>query len=205
MRRCLIVYARFPLPKRSKTRLGAGLGAEAAAGIYARLLYGYLYDLLRAPLPDLHLELSVSSPPETSYFADAFPEFEVTSQEQGDLGRRMWASFCRAFEQGSESVVLTGSDLPALSARHVKAALDALKKVPVVLGPATDGGYYLVGMRSPGADLFRGIDWSTERVLAQTETLAQQEGLATHRIATLQDIDVAEEYALWRQQLLEER
>lgn len=205
MRRCLIVYARAPLPERTKSRLGAGLGAEAAAGVYARLLYGYLYDLLRTPLPDLHLELSVSSPAETYYFTDAFPEFEVTSQAEGDLGRRMWASFCRAFARGSESVVLTGSDLPGLSARHVEAALDALEEAPVVLGPATDGGYYLVGMRSPGADLFRGIAWSTERVLAQTEALAQQEGLATRRIATLQDIDVAEEYEIWRRQILEKR
>ncbi|MFP4346177.1 MAG: TIGR04282 family arsenosugar biosynthesis glycosyltransferase [Anaerolineales bacterium] len=205
MRRHLIVYARAPLPERTKTRLGAGLGAEAAAGIYARLLYGYLYDLLRAPLPDLRLELSVSTPTERSYFTDAFPEFEVTSQVGGDLGRRMWASFCRAFERGSESVVLTGSDLPGLSTHHVQAALEALEEVPVVLGPATDGGYYLVGMRSPGADLFQGISWSTERVLAQTEALAQQEALTTRRVSTLQDIDVTAEYVLWREQLLEKR
>lgn len=198
MKQHLIVYAKRPLPGYAKTRLGAAIGVEQAAGVYARLLYGYLVDLLRADLGDTRIELSVASPADVPFFAEAFPEVAVRPQIEGDLGQRMAGSFAQAFSDGAERIVLTGSDVPGLDSRLVCAAFDALSEAPVVIGPARDGGYYLIGMCAPGAALFDGIAWSTDRVLAQTETLARVQGLATVHLPELDDLDTGEAFERWR-------
>jgi rSAM/selenodomain-associated transferase 1 len=202
--RHLIVYAKRPLPGYAKTRLGAAIGAEQAAGVYARLVYTYLLDLVRANL-DAQIELSVASPADVPFFAEAFPELHVRPQVAGDLGQRMMASFVQAFAEGAQQVVLTGSDIPGLDSALVCAAFDALGTAPIVIGPAIDGGYYLIGMRAPGANLFEDIAWSSEHVLAQTEALARARGLAVARVAEQRDVDVRDEFVLWRRQLLDGR
>jgi rSAM/selenodomain-associated transferase 1 len=198
MKRRLVVYAKRPLPGYAKTRLGAALGTEQAAGVYARLLYGYLLDLLRADLGDTRVALSLASPDDVAFFAEAFPEWSVRSQIAGDLGTRMAASFARAFAEGAEAVVLTGSDIPGLDSCLVRAAFDALTQAPVTIGPARDGGYYLIGMHAPGRALFDGIEWSTDRVLAQTKALARSQGLQMAYLAELDDVDDGPAFERWR-------
>jgi hypothetical protein len=200
LRQHLIVYAKRPLPGYAKTRLGAAIGAEQAAGVYARLLYTYLLDLLRADLPDTRIELAVACPADVPFFADAFPELAVRPQVQGDLGQRMAASFAQAFAQGADAVVLTGSDIPGLDCHLVQAAFDALETAPVVLGPAADGGYYLIGLRAPGAPLFDGIEWGTDQVLAQTEALIQARGISAIYLPEQFDVDTADELLRFRHQ-----
>jgi rSAM/selenodomain-associated transferase 1 len=205
VRRHLIVYAKRPLPGYAKTRLGADIGDERAAGIYARLLYAYLLDLLRADPAGISvdtIELSVATLADVSFFSDAFPELLVCRQVSGDLGQRMAASFERAFAAGAEAVVLTGSDIPGLNTQIVRAAFDALDASPVVIGPASDGGYYLIGMRAPRAALFEGIEWSSERVWAQTEVLARAHGLVVAHLPELHDVDTVEDLVRWRQETL---
>jgi rSAM/selenodomain-associated transferase 1 len=197
LNRHLIVYAKRPLPGYAKTRLGATIGPEQAAGVYARLIYGYLLDLVDADL-DARIELSVAASADVPFFADAFPELLVRPQIEGNLGERMMASFAQAFSEGAQQVVLTGSDIPGLDAALVRTAFDALETAPVTIGPALDGGYYLIGMRFPGANLFEGITWSSEHVLAQTETLAQGLGLTVVRVAERRDMDVYDEFVEWR-------
>jgi rSAM/selenodomain-associated transferase 1 len=194
----LIVYAKRPLPGYAKTRLGSGIGAENAAGLYARLLYGYLIDLVRAGLEDTALELSVASPDDVAFFFSAFPELRVHPQIDGDLGQRMATSFARAFDRGAASVVLTGSDIPGLDSTLVRTAFQKLQAADVVLGPAADGGYYLIGMRTPCVFLFEKVEWSTDRVLAQTEALARAQGLEIATLSQLYDIDTRTEYERWR-------
>jgi hypothetical protein len=196
--RHLIIYAKRPLPGYAKTRLGAELGDEAAAGFYARLLYGYLFDLLNANLGDIQVTLSVAAPADVPFFAEAFPELTVRAQVAGDLGTRMATSLERAFAQGAELAVLTGSDIPGLNAALINDAFQALARAPAVIGPAADGGYYLIGMRAPGADLFHDISWSTDQVLAQTEALARAQGLPLAKLPTLMDIDTVEAYRAWQ-------
>ena len=200
MKRHLIVYAKRPFPGYAKTRLGANIGTEQAAGVYARLLYAYLLDLLHADLADTRIELSVASPADVPFFADAFPELVVRAQIEGDLGARMAASFEQAFAVGAETVVLTGSDIPGLDSQIVRAAFHALETTPVAIAPASDGGYYVIGMRAPGARLFEGIEWSSDRVLAQTEALADAQGLEMAYLPERFDIDTAEEFERWRRQ-----
>jgi rSAM/selenodomain-associated transferase 1 len=198
LKRHLIVYAKRPLPGYVKTRLGAAVGAEQAAGVYARLLYDYLLDLLRADLADTHIELSVASHVDVPFFTLAFPELTVRPQIEGDLGERMEASFAQAFIAGAEAVVLTGSDVPGLNDQIVRAAFRALETTPVVIGPASDGGYYLIGMRAPGAPLFKGIEWSGERVLSQTEALAHAQRLAVAYLPERFDVDTIEDLKHWQ-------
>ena len=193
----LIIYAKRPLPGYAKTRLGASIGPEQAAGVYARLLYDYLLDI-RANLPDTRIELAVAAQADVAFFSDAFPEFVVRAQIAGDLGTRMRASFDRAFAKGADVAILTGSDIVGLDATAIHDAFAALETAPAVIGPATDGGYYLLGMRAPGADLFRDIAWSTGAVLAQTEALAREHGLTIARLPALVDMDTVAEYETWR-------
>jgi rSAM/selenodomain-associated transferase 1 len=201
VRRHLIVYAKRPLPGYAKTRLGAAIGAEQAAGVYARLLYTYLLDLLRADLADTRIELAVAAPADVPFFAVAFPELAVRPQVGTDLGQRMAASFAQAFAQGADAVVLTGSDVPDLDAHLVQAAFDALETAPVAVGPATDGGYYLIGLRAPGAPLFDGIEWGTARVLAQTEALIQARGISAIYLPEQFDVDTTDELLRFRNRL----
>jgi hypothetical protein len=196
--RHLIIYAKRPLPGYAKTRLGADLGDEAAAGFYARLLYGYLFNLLNADLGDSAVTLSVATSADVAFFAEAFPELTVRAQVTGDLGTRMATSLERAFAQGAEAAVLTGSDIPGLNATRIDDAFRALDDAPVVIGPAVDGGYYLIGMQAPGVDLFHDIPWSTDQVLAQTEAQAHAQGLALVKLPQLMDIDTVEAYTVWR-------
>jgi rSAM/selenodomain-associated transferase 1 len=194
----LIVYAKRPLPGYAKTRLGKSIGMENAAGVYARLLYGYLIDLLWANLENTAIELSVASPADVPFFTAAFPELVVHPQIDGDLGQRMAASFARAFARGAESVVLTGSDIPGLDSKLVHTAFHMLETSPTVLGPAADGGYYLIGTRVPNASLFEEIAWSTDCVLAQTKALAYAQGLTVAYLPQLYDMDTISEYKRWR-------
>jgi rSAM/selenodomain-associated transferase 1 len=170
---------------------------EQAAGLYARLLYGCLLELLCAQLEQTTIELSVASAADVPFFAAAFPECVVHPQIDGDLGQRMAASFSQAFSRGARSVVVTGSDIPGLNSRLVRAAFNKLDTTPLVLGPAADGGYYLIGMHAPNAFLFEGIAWSTDRVLAQTRALARAQGLAVETLPQLYDIDTITEYHSW--------
>jgi len=200
----LVIYAKRPLPGYAKTRLGAAIGTEQSAGVYARLLYAYLLDLTKAHLPDTTIELCLASPSDIAFFAGAFPEFTVQPQVEGDLGQRMAASFAQAFSRGASSVVLTGSDVPDLTGQLVRDAFQALESNPIVIGPAADGGYYLVGMRVPGAQLFEGIAWSSKHVLAQTQGLARAQKLEIAYLPELYDMDTIREYERWQGILLEQ-
>lgn len=202
MRRHLVVYAKRPLPGYAKTRLGASIGEDAAAGVYTRLLCEYLLDLTRADFEDTAIELSVAQTDDVPFFSGAFPELAVRPQVEGDLGTRMEASFRQAFGAGAETVVLTGTDIPGLSSLTVQEAFRKLEEVPVVIGPAEDGGYYLMGMRAPGAPLFREIAWSSERVLAQTEALARECGREIGYLPRRWDVDTGADLVRWRDSVL---
>jgi len=199
MKRQLIIYARRPLPGQAKTRLAADIGMEQAAGVYARMLYAYLADLLDADLLGARVQLQVASPADVPFFAAAFPEWTVDTQVEGHLGDRLAASFAHAFAEGATNVVVTASDVPALRRSHVRQAFVTLERTQVVLGPSADGGYYLLGMRSPGWDLFRGVSWSTSQVLAQTVALAQSLGLTVGHMSACLDIDNGADYEVWQQ------
>ena len=197
MKKHLIVYAKRPLPGYAKTRLGAKIGLKESAGVYARLMYRCLLELLELELSNLYVELSLATPEDTAFFELAFPEFQVNAQIGTNLGERFSHSFNTAFENGANAVVVIGTDIPDLDRGIIQAAFDGLEKKDVVIGPDIDGGYYLIGTRIKTANLFSNIPWSSEFVFQQTEQLINAQGLSLHQLTTLSDIDTEADFQQW--------
>ncbi len=119
-------------------------------------------------------------------------------QGAGDLGERMAGAFEESFRTGSTATVIIGSDCPGLSPDVITAAFARLTETPVVLGPARDGGYYLIGLSRPMPELFRGIPWGTDRVLADSLAVLQRRGCKPALLDPLEDIDRPEDLPAWR-------
>jgi len=119
--------------------------------------------------------------------------YRFIRQPQGDLGRRMSHAFSESFRQGDTRVVAIGTDCPGLTGALLRDAFGALKENDLVLGPARDGGYFRIGLSRPATDLFKGIPWSTERVLESTLGVAHRLGMSTRLLETLADVDRPED------------
>lgn len=191
----LILFVKAPRPSFAKTRLAATLGADAAAAAYRSLVDQLVRQL--APLPDVELRFS---PDDAEGETNQWLRSAWTSSPQGEgaLGLRLQRSFAQAFENGATRVVVIGSDCPHVTPADIKEAWLLLARHDVVLGPATDGGYWLVGLRSHQPALFESIDWSTERVLAQTLRRADELRLSYKLLQEYADIDTGE---AWRKHL----
>lgn len=127
------------------------------------------------------------------------PGWSARPQEAGDLGARMSAAFEEAFAEGAQRVALIGSDCPEILDTDIQAAWDALREHDVVLGPALDGGYWLIGLRQPQPALFNGVSWSTGAVLRETLDRVSRAGLRAFLLRTLRDIDTEEDWQSFRQ------
>jgi len=114
-------------------------------------------------------------------------------QRTGDIGARMECAFDELFRRGARRVALVGTDVPALSYEDVRDALESLDEHDVALGPATDGGYYLIALKGPEPELFAGIRWSSGEVLAGTLERAARRGLSVRVLRTLGDVDTVED------------
>ena len=169
--RLLIVFVRNPAKGRVKKRLAASVGEEAALQIYQQLLEG-----LAAVLREVEVQQEV-------HYSDFIPEQDLWGgkekrlQEGEDLGERMAGAFQKGFQEGYRQIVLIGSDLPYLSPQDLQAAFSALDKHDYVLGPAEDGGYYLIGMKSLNSKLFRNKSWGSSSVLQETLEELQNDSL----------------------------
>jgi hypothetical protein len=120
------------------------------------------------------------------------PHLDYAPQGAGDLGQRMFRSFVNAFTLGCRRVVLVGTDIPELHPRHLAEAFGALSDYDLVLGPSTDGGYWLIGLKKPHA-VFHPVDWGTGEVLRQTDQLARKQGLRVHHLNPQTDVDTPED------------
>ena len=171
----IILFAKHPRPGQVKTRLLPLCTPTQAADLYR----GFLLDsvaLLRASAADL--KVVACEPPEAEGELAALLGREglaFVPQPQTGLGQRLDQLFAWAFAQGMERVLALGSDSPSLPAALLDEGLELLTRREVVIGPSTDGGYYLIGLRQPAPELFTGIAWSTGQVLDQTlERLGQR-------------------------------
>lgn len=124
------------------------------------------------------------------------PQLAYHPQSGGGLGHRLNDAFVQGFQAGLERIVIIGSDCPEIDATHLEQAFCQLHSHDVVLGPAQDGGYYLVGLRRACAELFQGITWGTEQVFKQTVAIATQLGLSLATLETLRDVDRPEDIAI---------
>ncbi len=191
----VLVFQKNEVLGKVKTRLAASVGEKQALEIYLQLL-DKTYLALR--------DISVST---ITYFSEFIPDNPIHSAENKlvqvgqDLGERMKNAFAVNFESGMEKVVLIGTDCPSLEGTHLAQAIEALDQSDLVLGPARDGGYYLIGMKRRSDFLFEGIFWSTELVLSQTLALAAAQGMQTSLLPVLEDIDTLDDWERYCSQI----
>jgi rSAM/selenodomain-associated transferase 1 len=163
VRTCLVIFGREPVPGRVKKRLASGIGAEPAARIYAATLE---HTLEVARESGARVVLSLADTPSSSWVRDVDVAVEI--QRGNNLGDRLDDTFARRFSEVERRVVVVGSDCPWIRAIHVAKAATKLGGADAVLGPASDGGYWLVAQRPPGLAMFARIPWSSPDTLERT-------------------------------------
>jgi uncharacterized protein len=182
----LILFLKYPERGAVKTRLAGTLGNDLTFELYQCFLKD-----ISAILTKVKAEkIIVYSGPEHVSFSD-FPGLQCLRQRGADIGERMYFAFLDVFAQGFERCVLIGSDIPDLPAVLVNDAFDKLGSADVVLGPGTDGGYYLVGCKqgSLRQGIFSNIPWSTALVFSETLERIDESGLESAMLSQWSDID----------------
>ncbi|MFO0707209.1 MAG: TIGR04282 family arsenosugar biosynthesis glycosyltransferase [Nitrospira sp.] len=192
------VFAKAPVPGEVKTRLCPPLTGDEAATLHG----SFVIDMLeRTKLAAAKLKLSLDrylacSPSSTFVFFKIMEErqnVKLIDQVGEDLGERMHRAFETLFGKGYKQVLIIGSDIPTLPLDYYKQALALLETNDLVLGPAEDGGYYLIGLTRPTPELFTDIAWSTDQVLAATQEKAVRLRLKTALLPSWRDVDTVED------------
>lgn len=198
---CLIVFTRYPEPGKAKTRLIPALGETGAAELHRQMAEHTLNQVRELRSQDaVTIAVRFTGGDLSQMSAWLGADLEYCPQGDGDLGDRLSQAFVSAFERGFRSVVIIGTDCPELDKSVLITAFQQLQEHDVVLGAAADGGYYLIGLRRHYPELFQGIPWSSDRVFAQTCTIAQQLGLqVSPNLPMLRDVDYPEDLVVWKQ------
>lgn len=179
----IAILAKTPVPGFAKTRLIPAIGAHAAAVLQERLTERAVATARAAALGEVTLWCA----PDVTH--RSFTDLDVTlrPQPEGDLGARMLAAF------GARPTLVIGTDCPALTAAHLRDAADALVTHDVVLIPAEDGGYVLIGARTAHPGLFTDMTWSVPSVLAETRARIAARGVTSRELPPLWDVDTEDD------------
>lgn len=195
----LVIFAKAPVPGQVKTRLCPPVTDDEAATLQGSLVL----DVLERSRLGPHVARFIAGAPNADHtffkVQEARERVQLLDQGEGNLGTRMNHAFEALFARGFRRIVLIGTDVPTLSKGLLQKAFDLLKTHDLVLGPARDGGYFLIGLTKPVPDLFAEIPWSTDQVLEITQRKADQLGLKTASLPTHRDLDTLEDL----QQLIE--
>lgn len=194
----LVIFAKAPIPGQVKTRLCPPLTADEAATLHGSFVLDTL-ERTKAAVAKLKFPFErylACSPSTTAVF------FKIMEERQGvklidqvgeNLGVRMKHAFETMFARGYQHVLIVGTDVPSLPLEHYQQALALLDTHDLVLGPALDGGYYLIGLNKPMPALFENIPWSTDRVLSLTREKADGLGIRTALLSPWRDIDTIDD------------
>lgn len=199
----LVVFAKAPIPGQVKTRIAPRLGAEGAAKLHRELVDRTLATAVRAGIGPV--ELCCAPDAGDTFFAECANRYGVAlaTQGRGDLGMKMAGAIARGLESAA-GVVLIGTDCPALDVAYLRAAAEALAAgAGVVLGPAEDGGYVLIGASRLHATMFQSIEWGGPTVLADTLARLAAIGVAPTLLATRWDVDRPDDvdrYRKWKEE-----
>lgn len=202
----LVVMARWPAPGRCKSRLARSLGIGRAAAIQGRLA-AHTFAVARRTRSRVGCRLVLAAQGlgqrQRQHWASSQGCDGSTDQGAGSLGVRLQRQVLRALAEGAQRVVLIGSDLPSLEAADLEAAFDALGEgrpgtASLVLGPAGDGGYWLIGLTHARAELLAGIPWGSGEVLKHTLAAAAALGMEPCLLPLRHDIDRAIDLRPWR-------
>lgn len=189
----ILLFIKAPCKGRVKSRLAAVLGQDAALDLYRN----FVLDIL-ASIETIGVPCRICyHPPDSgetvrNWLGD---RFRYMAQEGTDVGERMEQAFLKAFSEGASRAVLIGSDIPDLPHALLRDAVGRLDRSGAVIGPAKDGGYYLIGFRNdaffPG--IFRGIEWSTSAVFSRTLRVFERERREVSVLPIWQDVDTIED------------
>ncbi|NEO30448.1 MAG: glycosyltransferase [Symploca sp. SIO3C6] len=196
LRERLIIFTRYPEPGKTKTRMIPALGASGAAALQRQMTEHTMSETRELKAwRSLSVEVHFNGGSQQLMQEWLGSEFVYRKQREGDLGIRMTAAFEASFAAGMTRVVIIGTDCPDLNAKLMSQALQALAEHDLVLGPARDGGYYLIGLRRLFPELFRGISWGTSEVRQKTLEIAKNLNLEIAQLSPLSDVDRPED--LW--------
>jgi rSAM/selenodomain-associated transferase 1 len=189
----VILFIKAPVRGQVKSRLAAAIGEELALELYRR----FILDIIDTVNASNNLLRICYSPPDAGNAIADWPGqgYPAMPQQGDDLGVRMENAFCRIFSEGAASAVLIGSDIPDLPVAIIRDAFDALTRSDAVIGPASDGGYYLIGFNRDAflPSLFHGIPWSTDRVFSETMKSFKETSLRVWVLQEWSDVDTIED------------
>jgi len=191
----LFLFTRFPVPGHTKTRLIPRLGDIGAANLQKQMTE-HLVNRLQE-IPNLTLQIHFTGTARSQMQAWLGDQVTFICQSEGDLGHRLQTALHQGFTTGLQRIIIIGSDCPALDESHITQAFSLLRAHDVVIGPATDGGYYLIGLNQVHSALFEDIPWGSDRVFSLTKAIAQQQNLSVALLTPLSDIDRPEDLPLW--------
>ncbi len=205
-KRQLIVFTRFPVAGVTKTRLIPTLGAAGAALLQRKMTEHTLKHAGRTRItPEPAVEIRFEGGNKERMRAWLGDTYLYQPQAGNTLGDRMASALGDAFQNRVDQAALIGTDIPGLTSATLESAFDSLGEADVVLGPASDGGYYLIGMHCgafPAArKLFVNMNWGTDSVLADTLEIAAISGLRTRLLEELTDVDVPADLSTWEQEV----
>ena len=190
----LIIFTRYPVPGKAKTRLIPVLGKEGAANLH-RLMTQRTIACALSLQNSRQLSVAIHYTGSSQQLMQDWLGTDLIYHQQsdGDLGIRMAVAFEKSFNLGIDKVAIIGTDCTKLKPEIIAKAFDELSDQDLVLGPAKDGGYYLIGLRRRIPELFDGIKWGTSEVFADTLAIAQNLNLSIAVLPTLADIDRPED------------
>lgn len=199
----LVVFARAPRPGTVKSRLAIALGDAWACAAYTTLARHVLGRLAEIRPGELRHTPDDAGPELAGWLPRGW---QPAPQGSGDLGARMARTFAEHFQLGAARVVIVGSDCPDMTPADIRDAGRALAEHDLVLGPAADGGYWLIGLRTGATGwetLLREMPWGTDCVLAETRRRAAAGGLRAASLRTLRDVDEPADWYAWRERTRE--
>ncbi len=197
MRKAIIIFVRKPELGKVKTRLAASAGDEKALEVYKALLQ-HTYDITMPVGADKYVFYAGEIEKNDLWNAQGYIK---RLQSNDDLGRKMKDAFIHLFDDGYDQVVITGSDCFELTTAIINQAFDKLEDNELVIGPANDGGYYLLGLKRMITSLFENKQWSTDTVLADTIKDVKALDISYALLPELSDIDTIEDLNRYQQTL----
>jgi uncharacterized protein len=196
----IILFTRCPEPGNVKKRLVHLIGEHGAAHLQSEMTMHALEIAHRfATTDEIELEVHFAGGNRQRMQTLFGKDFVYVHQVGADLGERMRFSFRKALEEGAQAVVLIGADCPGITRAILRQAFAALKGHDCILGPALDGGYYLIGLRQDQPEIFSSIPWGTNRVLEHTLGAIERLGLKVSLLETLMDVDRPEDLHTWEE------
>ena len=189
----ILLFVRAPAKGKIKSRLGSAIGEDAALEVYKKFILDIIDTIVKSGYP-----LRIFFHPRDAGEALANwlgPRFHYMPQAGDDLGENMERAFRKVFTEGFTRAVLLGSDIPDLTPAVLREALESLRTNDVVMGPAADGGYYLIGCKRGSflPHIFHGIVWRTNMVFRETMSILHEASLRVHVLPEWQDVDTRDD------------